>query len=754
MTVLNKIFYSFPIQLFFLHLKKNHGLLLIWVLLFITVTGNFGRVFGIPYLFLDPEYLGQTGFLSFFVVGIVLGGFIMAFNISSYILDGPRYSFLGTLKRPFSKFFVNNLIIPLSFIIVYINKIVQFQRMSEQIEPGSITIKIIGLLAGVIIMLTFLFTYFRFTNKDIFRLIARSLDVKLKKAKITRVNVVDKLNKESGRKTRVDNYLTEFGQIKTTPYRISNFDRAAIIKVFDQNHLNSVIIELVIFVVIILIGLFRDNSFFQIPAAASAILLFTLLVMLGGAISYWFREWASVALIAILIGVNILVKIGWLNQPYQAYGLNYDTTPQTFQRYTLDSLHSEANAREDKVKMLNILENWRAKQVGEEKPKLVVIGSSGGGLRSALWNLHVLQNADSLTEGKLFDRTVLMAGASGGMVGAAYFRELKYRELLSEEVNPYSPVYTQKIAKDLLNPIIFTLIVNDFFFIKQKFKYNGRAYSKERGYAFEQQLNANTDGMLDRPLGAYREAEQSAKIPMVLIAPSVVNNGRKLYISPQSFSFLATYQPNKLNGGIDFQRLFSHHSADSLRFLTALRMNATFPYISPNVYLPTEPAMEIMDAGLADNFGLSDAMDFLDAFQDWIEENTSGVIVVSIRDSERIPEVKEQFRRTLIQKLFVPLSALTNNWAKQQDIKNEQKLIYLQSSFSVPIERIEFQYLGVPALINNSLSTGSTNERLFQEEVERASLSWHLTSREKQSILNHIYHPRNQAALRRLQQIL
>src|SRR5690606_15911660 len=133
--------------------------------LFVTVTGNFGRVFGIPYLFLDPEYLGQTGFLSFFVVGIVLGGFIMAFNISSYILDGPRYSFLGTLKRPFSKFFVNNLIIPLSFIIVYINEIMQFQRMSEQIEPGSITIKIMGLLAGVIIMLAFLFTYFRFTNK-------------------------------------------------------------------------------------------------------------------------------------------------------------------------------------------------------------------------------------------------------------------------------------------------------------------------------------------------------------------------------------------------------------------------------------------------------------------------------------------------------------------------------------------------------------------------------------------------------------
>jgi len=752
MALINKIFYSFPIQLFFLQLKKNHGLLLIWLLLFLAVTGNIGRVFGIPYLFLDPEYLGSTGFLSFFVVGIVLGGFIMAFNISAYILDGPRFSFLGTLSRPFTKFIVNNSIIPIAFILVYVNEIVQFQRMSEQIDIGNVTIKILGLLGGMFVMIAFLFTYFRFTNKDIFRLIARNLDVKLKKAKITRVNVVDKLNKESGRKMRVDNYFTEFGRIKATPYPISKFDRAAVIKVFDQNHLNSVIIELVIFVVIILIGLFRDNPFFQIPAAASAILLFTLLVMLGGAISFWFREWASTALIVILIMINIFVKIGWLNQPYQAYGLDYDSTPQTFQRYTLDSLHSVQNAREDKVKMLNILENWRARQVGEEKPKLVVIGSSGGGLRSALWNFHVLQIADSVSEGKLFKHTVLMAGASGGMVGASYYRELKYRALLKEEINPYSTIYTQQIAKDLLNPIIFTLIVNDFFFIKQKFEYNGRKYSKERGYAFEQQLNVNTDGMLDKSIGEYKLAEQKGLIPMVLIAPSVVNNGRKLYISPQSFSFLATYEAGRLNGGIDFQRLFTGHSADSLRFLTALRMNATFPYISPNVYLPTEPAMEIMDAGLADNFGLSDSMDFLDAFKDWIEENTSGVIMISIRDTERIPEVKKQFRRSLIQKLSVPLSALSNNWSNQQDIRNEQKLMMLQRSFSVPVERIEFQYLGIPTLMGNSAE--GSNERLFQEEVERASLSWHLTSREKESILNNIYHPRNQAALRRLQQIL
>ena len=56
-------------------------------------------------------------------------------------------------------------------------------------------------------------------------------------------------------------------------------------------------------------------------------------------------------------------------------------------------------------------------------------------------------------------------------------------------------------------------------------------------------------------------------------------------------------------------------------------MSASFPYITPNVNLPSEPSLEIMDAGLADNFGVSDAVLFLYNFKDWISENTSGVIV-------------------------------------------------------------------------------------------------------------------------------
>ncbi|HRF15833.1 MAG TPA: patatin-like phospholipase family protein, partial [Bacteroidia bacterium] len=83
-----KIFWlSFPVQLVIMHVKKSQLLLVYWLILFACVTQNFGNRFGIPYLFLDPEYMGKVSWLAFFIIGICLGVFIMAYNISSYMLN-------------------------------------------------------------------------------------------------------------------------------------------------------------------------------------------------------------------------------------------------------------------------------------------------------------------------------------------------------------------------------------------------------------------------------------------------------------------------------------------------------------------------------------------------------------------------------------------------------------------------------------------------------------------------------------------
>ena len=765
--IIDPIFYSLPLQLLVLHLRKNQLLLLGWVFLFSVVTGGFGKNMGIPYLFLDPEYLGKVDFVSFFIVGITVGGLTMAYHITCYILDGANFSFLGVLPRPFAKFAINNGIIPAIFITIYIFQIVGFQLDNEYNTSLSIFIKVLGFLIGFAVMQIFLFIYFRLTNKDIFRFVASNVNRKLKKVTISRVRIMQNLKEAQKNKLRVDYYLDV--NFKTRKAPSHRYDKELVTKVFDQNHLNSVIIESCIFLLILALGFFHDRPLFQIPAAASAVLLLTIIMMLIGAITYWLRGWATTVVIVVFFLLNAVVKHNWVSSTYEAFGLNYAAAPSDYSLETLQSQNDSLHYAQDKAATQQIMENWQRKvsrQDSLRKPKMVFICTSGGGLRAALWTMVALQHADSLTTGKLFEHTQLITGASGGLVGAAYFRELLLEEKLRQQENlqkpivqltsldetaipsVYDPVYVKKLGQDNLNAIIFTLLVNDLFIRFQPFELEGRSYLKGRGYAFEQQLNKNTDFIMNKRLIDYRLPEQQSLTPMMLLTPAIVNDGRKLFISPQHMSYMNTSPYNGHHEkvkGIDFMRFFAEHDAGSLRFLTALRMNAAFPYVTPNVSLPTEPRIQIMDAGLTDNFGISDAVRFIYVFREWINEHTSGVVLLSIRDSEKNDNIQEPSSSSLLQRMTAPFRFLYNNLFNIQDINNDDRLEYMQSWLEVGFEQVDIEY------ISDWDHVDAKNARALGE---RPSLSWRLTSREKNNVINNIQHPRNQAALRRLQEIL
>src|SRR5258706_1096640 len=114
--ITDSLIYSLPVQLLLNNFKRNQTLLLCWIILFAMITGNFGKYLGIPYLFLDPEYLNQVNFTSFFIIGVMVSGFTAAFNITCYIADGHRFSFIAALPNPFGKFSLNNSVLPFAFL--------------------------------------------------------------------------------------------------------------------------------------------------------------------------------------------------------------------------------------------------------------------------------------------------------------------------------------------------------------------------------------------------------------------------------------------------------------------------------------------------------------------------------------------------------------------------------------------------------------------------------------------------------------
>src|SRR5687767_15991664 len=94
-TWVRRIIFFFPVQLFFVTLKKNHLHLIFWLILFGFVTKWLAPKYGAPFLFLYPEYLNKISFFSYAITGFSCGGFIMAYNIASYVMNGFRFPFLA-----------------------------------------------------------------------------------------------------------------------------------------------------------------------------------------------------------------------------------------------------------------------------------------------------------------------------------------------------------------------------------------------------------------------------------------------------------------------------------------------------------------------------------------------------------------------------------------------------------------------------------------------------------------------------------
>jgi hypothetical protein len=251
----------------------------------------------------------------------------------------------------------------------------------------------------------------------------------------------------------------------------------------------------------------------------------------------------------------------------------------------------------------------------------------------------------------------------------------------------------------------------------------------------------NLGGTFDKKrIGDYYEDEYFAKIPMMIYSPSIVNDGRRLLISPQKISYLTFDADTNYAGtynsmeNIEFTKLCAKNDPYNLKVTSAMRMSATFPYILPMVTLPTEPPIELMDAGIRDNFGLKTSLDYLRVFKNWIKTNTSGVVVVQIRDKQKYFEVINPNNGTILQRLMAPFTSFYSNTIKTHDYTNDQLLKAVPDWYTGDFDVVTFY--------------------MDQKESKPISMSWHLTSLDKQFIKKAFSEENNQESLERLKTLL
>lgn len=725
-------FYSLPLQLLFLHFRKYQVLLLFWVVLFAVVGGALMKTFGAEALFLAPEYMGDVNALGAAIIGVAIGIFIMCWNVTTFILFSRHFTFLAATQYPFLKYCINNSAIPLSFLVFYLVKAYSYLHRKELIDNIEIAIITGGFLIGLLLVLAMSFFYFFSADRTIFK----ALQPLFSSAK----NYISHLQPEKNGAGRTlihsEWFLDSFYRVRRCR-DVSHYSHDLMEKIFKRHHFAAVLAIFVVYLLLLVVGFFIDYPFFQFPAGASATLLMAILIGVTGAIVYFFQSWSVPALILFILVLNALYQVDWIDPRNKAYGLNYGNE-HTYPAYTqqnIDSIAASPAVNGDKKNIETILGRWKEKQ-GEERPLLVVVTTSGGGNRSATFTMNVLQRLDSLTGGSMMKKTFLFTGASGGMIGATYFRELYRLRQTNPSLNLQARKYVDNIASDLLNPTFTSFVSRDVFAPERKFSVGPYTYLRDRGLAFEQALNLNTDKVLNKKLGDYAADESAANIPMMLYHTLITRDGKKMHISTQPMRFMMEARRDSTDNtpaadAIDFASFFGRQDPYNLRMLTVLRMNATFPVVLPNVWMPSEPVIDVMDGGLRDNFGVETTMRFLSHLQDWIVENTRGVMIVQIRDRMDGGWESPYEFDDMVQNATKPFFLLQHNWYKMMEYYQKDMATYFVGNSRFPIHNVTFQYIP-------------------RKEEHKAALSFHLTKQEKLDIIGSLNWKQNQESFNRV----
>lgn len=290
------------------------------------------------------------------------------------------------------------------------------------------------------------------------------------------------------------------------------------------------------------------------------------------------------------------------------------------------------------------LTNWLAylhDREGAAKPKLVVVCVSGGAIRAGYWSTVVLNRLENTSElGGFHDHVRVIAGASGGMVGAAYYVAWLHS---GQKFNlPHSVPFQS------LWPVARHITLRDPVKMFLPFR-----AGDDRGIALERDWRV----LEDLPFADLRNDEAAGRLPSLVFSPMTVDDGRRLLISNLDLRRLDTppgvspramaqnragalsdlgstgheLRPYSLSA-TEYYKKFAAQD-QGLRIATAARMSAAFPFVSPAVNLPSDPPLRVVDAGYYDNYGVDVAAAWIWMNREWLADHCSGVLLVQIRDS-------------------------------------------------------------------------------------------------------------------------
>jgi predicted acylesterase/phospholipase RssA len=363
---------------------------------------------------------------------------------------------------------------------------------------------------------------------------------------------------------------------------------------------------------------------------------------------------------------------------------------------------------------------------------VVLVAASGGGIQSAAWTAIVLSGLkqDLQQEGFRFDCSIkVISSVSGGSVGAMYFVDAYGPDGTLPQVNGDLRDYpvVQSAEASSLDAVAWGLAYPDLGWTIAPFLkgiglhpftlLNGRNLTNDRGTALENAWRT-TPGLKEATLSRWRQDASAGYRPAVIFNSTIVETGERFLISTADLES----SPNRQGSSERGRELFSEFYADrDLDIVTAARLSATFPYVTPAARIWERDAFakayHLADGGYYDNYGIVSLLDWLDFRAKEGIPYPKKVIVIQIRGFPTQSSPLPSQRHGSLFDALQPLETVLNVRSTGQFSHNQVDMSFAQrqNAYPFPVYTVDFEF----------------DEQDDSGDPVEPPLSWHLTFLDK-----------------------
>lgn len=468
-------------------------------------------------------------------------------------------------------------------------------------------------------------------------------------------------------------------------------------------HLFAIAMLIVSFGFYILVGIWKFLSLgvtIAIPTLAYALVLLIVLSWLFSGLTFFIDRYRVPVLVLLLI-------VGIATTQARASDYYYELVPQV------------PGTAAAPATVLN----------APDQSSVIVVAANGGGIQSAAWTARVLTGLELQARKEFgpdyrgFGKSIrLISSVSGGSVGAMYV------------LNGYSPDglpaddelarIVEQAETSSLDAVAWGIAYPDAVRTVLPFEIVSRVLP-DRGRALEAAWSRGTK--LDVPLSSWRENVREGWRPAAVFNATIADTGERLLFSTSGLN----HQPFR---GQLFEQAYP---GQDVSVVTAARLSATFPYVTPAARARTSddlPQFHVVDGGYYDNYGMATLTEWLDQALNGSHGAIKKVLVLQIRGApggtdpiyrfegdepcpqHSDPRLIKGTRRGWFYQMYAPVSTLLNVRDTGQLAHNDVEFKLLQQVWQqrgVQIESAVFQYPGA----NTPLSWHLTAEQ--QQDIER-----------------------------------